>query len=102
MADELFSMGETAKSVGAQVKRVKMKAAKRKDKETGEQPAETFEVDVPATLADAIKILGEKETFGYFVRALAIELQGIKRRELTPAGDSQPRKKASYLDELGI
>ena len=69
----------------------------------GEKVEETFEAKLPRTLADAIAFEGEKEVFDRYIRAFVIFLQGQKRAEIAARkGDKAPRRKAKYLEELGL
>jgi hypothetical protein len=62
-----------------------------------------FQAKMPASLADAIALEGEKATFKRYLNSLAIELQGTERAKLAPEEKNGPgRKRASYLEELGV
>lgn len=84
------------------LKTVTLKAATGKGDAKKEVP---FEAELPASLADAIAKEGEKEVFKRYINSLVISLQANKRSEIaTPDGaDGKPgRKRASYMEELGI
>lgn len=69
----------------------------------GESKTESsFEAEMPASLADAIGLEGEKAVFRRYLSSLAIELQGQERAKLAPEGEKKERKRASYLEELGL
>jgi hypothetical protein len=61
-----------------------------------------FEADMPASLGDAIALEGEKGVFKRYLSSLAIELQGEQRSKMAPAGEKKERKRASYLESLGV
>lgn len=70
---------------------------------TGEGDKEktgTFLASLPATLADAIAVLGEQDVFRRFINAYVVYLQGKERNKLNK--DTKPRVRASYLESLGI
>lgn len=61
-----------------------------------------FDADMPETLADAIALEGLPAVFKRYLSSLAIELQGKERAKLAPEGEKKERKRASYLEELGL
>lgn len=63
---------------------------------------DTFTARLPKDLRSAVHVLGEKTVFGLFARALVVELQGEKRIALAPKAEGKERKRASYLDSLGL
>lgn len=72
---------------------------------TGKEDAKVrkeFSARLPKSLRDAVDILGEKQVFRMFANALVIDLQGEERQKLTPAGEPKTRKRASYLETLGL
>lgn len=84
----------------ATLKQVELKAATGKGEARKEIP---FQAKLPASLADAIAQEGEKEVFKRYINSLVISLQAEKRNEIAaPEGDGKGRKRASYLEELGI
>lgn len=64
--------------------------------------AKTFDAYLPGDLNTAVEVLGEKVVFGYFINALVVDLQASERAKLTPATAEGGRKKAKYLEELGL
>jgi hypothetical protein len=63
-----------------------------------------FEANLPASLADAIGLLGEKAVFRRFINAHVVYLQGVERAKLQKSTDAEPkeRKRAQYLESLGL
>lgn len=84
----------------ALVKRVTLPAS------TGKGDAKTstnFEANLPTSVENASAILGPKKVHRLIINALVVELQGAKRKELAPkGGEKKERKKAPYLEELGM
>jgi len=83
----------------AQVKEVSLKCS------TGKGDAKVehdFAAKMPASLADAIALEGSKGVFRRYLNSLAIELQGEERQKLAPEGEKKERKRARYLEELGV
>lgn len=60
-----------------------------------------FNVAMPADLETAVEVFGEKVVHRYFINALVVDLQASERTKLTPPS-GEGRKKASYLEELGL
>jgi hypothetical protein len=62
--------------------------------------------DLPKSLGDAVAIYGEKMVFKSFIQSLVISLQNERRLELqseaTEASETGGRKRAKYLEELGL
>ena len=72
-------------------------------KVNGEKKETTIERDLPYRLVDAIAIYGDKEVFKRFIQSLVISLQAEARSELqAESGESTPRVRAKYLEELGL
>lgn len=83
----------------AETRIVKLKCSTGK----GESKTETeFDGEMPASLADAIALEGVNGVFKRYLNSLAIELQGEQRAKLAPEGEKKERKRASYLEELGV
>lgn len=61
-----------------------------------------FAARLPRNLAAASKLFGEKKVFKLFTNALVVELQGVERQKLQPVGEEKGRKKAAYLESLGL
>ena len=59
------------------------------------------DVPLPINLTAAIEVLGEKKVFRTFINALVVELQGEVRPGLK-ANAGGGRKKAAYLEEIGL
>ena len=100
MAD-IMHLEDGAQRSGARTVSAPMKAAKRKQ-EDGTKPEVNFEVHIPATLQDAVKIEGEKEVFKRYLQSLAIAIQQQKRVELGDAGEPKTRKRAAYFESVGL
>lgn len=85
----------------AQVKNVTLKVSTGKGDDKNEQD---FEAELPASLSDAVALLGEKGVFRRFINAHVVYLQGVKRGELQKTTDTEPkeRKRAQYLESLGL
>jgi hypothetical protein len=72
-------------------------------KVNGEKKETTIERELPYRLVDAIAIYGDKEVFKRFIQSLVISLQAEARNELqAEAGETTPRTRAKYLEELGL
>lgn len=97
MAD-LMHLEDEATRQGATTTEVPMTVTKGKDEN---QKKLDFKVHIPKTLADAVKIEGERAVFGRYLNALAVAIQAVKRQEL---GDEKKgeRKRASYLEAVGL
>jgi len=95
---DVMHLEDEAKRVGATTVEAPFRAStgKGEDKKVAE-----FKAHIPKTLADAVKIEGERGVFERYLQSLAIEVQGKKRLELdtTEAGT---RKRASYLESVGL
>lgn len=83
----------------AEIKRVTLRASTGK---ADKKVTEDFEADLPASLADAIAIEGADDVFKRYLSSRVIELQGDQRNKMAPEGEKKERKRAGYLDELGI
>lgn len=68
----------------------------------GQPLKEEFQAELPHRLPDAIALEGADEVFRRYVNSKVIDLQGEKRRELSYSGGTKERKRAKYLQELGI
>lgn len=87
----------------AQVVNVPIKVSTK----VGEEKLEDeIQRDLPRSLGDAVAIYGEKEVFKSFIQSLVIKLQNERRLELqadaTEASETGGRKRAKYLEELGL
>lgn len=69
----------------------------------GDEKKETVidDVPLPVSLHAAVQVLGEKKVFRTFVNALVVEIQGEVRPTLKMK-DGAGRKKAAYLEEIGL
>jgi hypothetical protein len=85
----------------AKVKTVTLKVSTGKGDEKSEQD---FQADLPASLPDAVALLGEKAVFRRFINAHVVYLQGVERGKLQKEADTEPRerKRAQYLESLGL
>jgi hypothetical protein len=61
-----------------------------------------FPARLPRSLDAAKKLFGDKKVFKLFTNALVVELQGVERAKLAPKGEEKGRKKAAYLESLGL
>ena len=73
----------------------------------GEEKLEDeIERELPRSLGDAVALFGEKEVFKSFIQSYVIKLQNERRLELQDEASSQQesgtRKRAKYLEELGL
>lgn len=69
----------------------------------GDDKVETkFDAELPATLEDAIAVFGKKEVFRRFINAHVVYLQSQQRNELTKQTAEKERKRAPYLESLGL
>ena len=84
----------------AQIKTVTLKVTTGKGDDKDEKE---FEAELPASIADAVALLGEKAVFRRFINAHVVYLQGVERSKLQK-DDEQPkeRKRAAYLESLGL
>lgn len=94
MADVNFNRAN-----GAQFATVKIEVSTGKGES---KKTETREVEVPRTLADAVKAEGEQAVFKRYIGSLVINLQAGFRNEMKPEGEKTERKRANYLETLGI
>lgn len=62
----------------------------------------TFPAYLPGDLNTAVEALGEKVVFRMLINALVVDLQATERQKLAPAATGEGRKKAKYLEELGL
>lgn len=85
----------------AKVKAVTLKVSTGKGDTKSEQD---FEAELPASLGDAVSLLGEKVVFRRFINAHVVFLQGQERAKLQKDTDTEPkeRKRAQYLESLGL
>ena len=85
----------------AQVKQVTLKVSTGKGDDKSEQD---FDAELPASLADAVAMIGERAVFRRFINAHVVYLQGQERAKLQKASDTEPkeRKRAQYLESLGL
>ena len=67
----------------------------------GEKREEEFNTEVPKSLGDAIVEFGRDKVFRLFFSALAIQIQGDKRKELVPE-EKREKRATAYLDQLGF
>lgn len=87
----------------AQVKTVTLKVSTGKEKD-GNKSEQDFEADLPASIGDAVALLGEKAVFRRFINAHVVYLQGVERAKLQKETETEPRerKRAQYLESLGL
>ncbi|GEM_PF-5826066 len=85
----------------AKVKTVTLKVSTGKGDDKSEQD---FSADLPASLGDAVSLLGEKAVFRRFINAHVVYLQGVERGKLQKESETEPRerKRAQYLESLGL
>lgn len=85
----------------ATVKSVTLKVSTGKGDTKTEQD---FQAELPATIGDAIALLGEKAVFRRFINAHVVYLQGVERAKLQKDSETEPkeRKRAQYLESLGL
>jgi hypothetical protein len=71
-----------------------------------EKKEDEIERELPKSLGDAVAIFGEKEVFKAFIQSYVIKLQNERRLELQDEAaaqqDTGTRKRAKYLEELGL
>jgi hypothetical protein len=87
----------------AKVKTVTLKVSTGKEKD-GDKSETDFDADLPASIGDAVALLGERAVFRRFINAHVVYLQGVERAKLQKAADTEPkeRKRAQYLESLGL
>lgn len=68
----------------------------------GESKSSEFSCDLPASLADAVALYGEKDVFKKFINSLVVYLQGQERLKLRGPVAGKERKRARYMEELNI
>lgn len=85
----------------AKVKEVTLKVSTGKGDDKSEQD---FQAELPASIGDAIALLGEKAVFRRFINAHVVYLQGVERAKLQKETETEPRerKRAQYLESLGL
>jgi len=85
----------------AKVKAVTLKVSTGKGDEKNEQD---FQAELPASIGDAVALLGEKAVFRRFINAHVVYLQGVERAKLQKESETEPRerKRAQYLESLGL
>jgi hypothetical protein len=85
----------------AQVKKVVLKVSTGKGDDKSEQD---FDAELPASIGDAVALLGERAVFRRFINAHVVYLQGVERAKLMKSVDTEPkeRKRAQYLESLGL
>jgi hypothetical protein len=83
-----------------QVKQVELKVSTGK----GDDKDETsFTAELPASLGDAVALLGERAVFRRFINAHVVYLQGVERAKLQKTDEApKERKRAAYLESLGL
>jgi hypothetical protein len=69
--------------------------------EDGETVNSEFTVELPANLASAIALEGERDVFRRYVNSKIIQLQANERRKLV-GKESKGRVRAKYMEDLGI
>ena len=83
----------------AQVKQVEIDVSAGK----GDDKVETkFAAELPASLEDAIGLFGSKEVFRRFINAHVVYLQSQERNKLAATKEEKERKRAPYLESLGL
>jgi len=85
----------------AKVKTVTLKVSTGKGDDKSEQD---FEAELPASIGDAVALLGDKAVFRRFINAHVVYLQGVERAKLQKETETEPRerKRAQYLESLGL
>lgn len=85
----------------AKVKAVTLKVSTGKGDDKNEQD---FQAELPASIGDAVALLGEKAVFRRFINAHVVYLQGVERSKLQKESETEPRerKRAQYLESLGL
>ena len=85
----------------AKVKSVTLKVSTGKGDDKSEQD---FQAELPASIEDAIALLGAKAVFRRFINAHVVYLQGVERAKLQKETETEPRerKRAQYLESLGL
>lgn len=63
---------------------------------------DNFIAKIPKNLGSACALLGEKKVFRLFINAFIVELQAEVRARLQPKVEGKGRKKAAYLEALGL
>lgn len=98
MPIDVMHLEEEAKRVDAKTVDAPFRAStgKGEDKKVAE-----FTAHIPRSLGDAVKIEGERGVFERYLQSLAIEIQGKKRLELDTS-EGEGRKRASYLESVGL
>jgi hypothetical protein len=69
----------------------------------GDDKVETkFDAELPASLEDAIALFGKKEVFRRFINAHVVYLQSQERNKIAKQTEEKERKRAPYLESLGL
>jgi hypothetical protein len=91
---------EIPEKQNAKVKMVTLKVSTGKGDDKSEQD---FEAELPASIGDAVALLGEKAVFRRFINAHVVYLQGVERAKLQKDDEApKERKRAAYLESLGL
>jgi hypothetical protein len=61
-----------------------------------------FDAELPATLEDAIAAFGKKEVFRRFINAHVVYLQSQERNKIAKQTEEKERKRAPYLESIGL
>lgn len=76
---------------------------RKEAKANGTEPiTKNFPARLPKNIGSAIALLGEKDVFSYFIQAYVVKLQGEERLKLQPQVEGKARKKAAYLESVGL
>ena len=72
-------------------------------REGTEKVEKSFMIAMPGSLKDAILLEGQDKVFERYLSALAIAQQAELRRQIaTTDGEKKERKRAGYLETLGV
>lgn len=83
----------------ANFKKVRIPVSTKTSTPDGSKRETVAEVEVPATLRDAIAAEGEAKVFKRYLQSLGIEIQGEHRRELQEKKPGE-KKRAGWLEEV--
>jgi glutamine synthetase len=61
-----------------------------------------FDAELPASLEDAIAAFSKKEVFRRFINAHVVYLQSQERNKIAKQTEEKERKRAPYLESIGL
>lgn len=90
------------------VRAVELTASTRTNEDDPDNPGKkksitkAFTANIPTSLNSAVEVLGEKAVYRLFVNSLVVDVQSTVRKTLEAQKPGEGRKKAKYLEDLGL